>query len=116
MPGVVAVLTHLNCPDQVYTTAGQGYPEPSPYDQRMFSKKVRHVGDRVAAVLAESPEEAQAALEAIEVEYEVLKPVLSIAQAQGPRRSRGPLGRGQLCRRRAARRGTSTAGTDATTR
>ena len=54
MPGVVAVLTHLNCPDQVYTTAGQGFPEPSPYDQRMFSKKVRHVGDRVAAVLAES--------------------------------------------------------------
>ena len=84
MPGVVAVLTHLNCPDRVYTTAGQGYPEPSPYDQRMFSKKLRHVGDRVAAVLAESPEEAQAALEAIEVEYEVLKPVLSIAQARAP--------------------------------
>ena len=82
MPGVVAVLTHLNCPDQVYTTAGQGYPEPSPYDQRMFSKKVRHVGDRVAAVLAESPDEAQAALEAIRVDYDVLEPVLSIAQAR----------------------------------
>ncbi|MGA2548026.1 MAG: molybdopterin-dependent oxidoreductase Mo/Fe-S-binding subunit [Rectinemataceae bacterium] len=84
MPGVVAVLTHLNCPDQVYTTAGQGFPEPSPYDQRMFSKKVRHVGDRVAAVLAETPEEAQAALEAIVVEYEILKPVLSIAEAKAP--------------------------------
>jgi putative selenate reductase molybdopterin-binding subunit len=58
-------------------------PEPSPYDQRMFSKKVRHVGDRVAAVLAETLEEAQAALAAIKVEYEVLKPVLSIAQARG---------------------------------
>ncbi len=84
MPGVVAVLTHLNCPDQVYTTAGQGFPEPSPYDQRMFSKKVRHVGDRVAAVLAETPAEAQAALEAIVVEYETLKPVLSIAEAKAP--------------------------------
>jgi len=84
MSGVVAVLTHLNCPDQVYTTAGQGYPEPSPYDQRMFSKKVRHVGDRVAAVLAETKEEAQAALAAIKVEYEVLKPVLSIAEAKAP--------------------------------
>jgi putative selenate reductase molybdopterin-binding subunit len=82
MPGVVAVLTHLNCPDKVYTTAGQGYPEPSPYDQRMFSKKVRHVGDRVAAVLAETPEEARAALAAIKVEYEILKPVLSIAEAR----------------------------------
>jgi putative selenate reductase molybdopterin-binding subunit len=82
MPGVVAVLTHLNCPDKVYTTAGQGFPEPSPYDQRMFSKKVRHVGDRVAAVLAETIEEAQAALAAIKVEYEILKPVLSIAEAK----------------------------------
>jgi putative selenate reductase molybdopterin-binding subunit len=84
MDGVVAVLTHKNCPDQVYTTAGQGFPEPSPYDQRMFSKKVRHVGDRVAAVLAETPDQAQAALEAIKVEYEVLKPVLSIAEAKAP--------------------------------
>lgn len=84
MPGIVAVLTHLNCPDKVYTTAGQGYPEPSPYDQRMFSRKVRHVGDRVAAVLAETREEAFAALAAIAVEYEVLKPVLSIAEAKAP--------------------------------
>ena len=84
MPGVVAILTHLNCPDKMYTTAGQGFPEPSPYDQRMFSKKLRFVGDRVAAVLAETPQEAQAALEAIKVEYEVLKPVLSIAEARAP--------------------------------
>ncbi|HNX30925.1 MAG TPA: molybdopterin-dependent oxidoreductase Mo/Fe-S-binding subunit [Holophaga sp.] len=84
MPGVVAVLTHENCPDKVYTTAGQGFPEPSPHDQRMFPRKVRHVGDRVAAVLAETPEEARAALEAIRVEYEVLEPVLSIAAAKAP--------------------------------
>ncbi|MDA8426554.1 MAG: molybdopterin-dependent oxidoreductase [Treponema sp.] len=84
MPGVVAILTHLNCPERMYTTAGQGFPEPSPYDQRMFPKKVRHVGDRVAAVLAESPEEAEAAAAAIEVEYEILKPVLSIAEAKAP--------------------------------
>lgn len=84
MPGVVAILTHENCPDFVYTTAGQGAPEPSPHDQRMFSRKVRHVGDRVAAVLAETPEQAQAALKAIRVEYEVLRPVLSIAEARAP--------------------------------
>ncbi|HUW42218.1 MAG TPA: molybdopterin cofactor-binding domain-containing protein [Rectinemataceae bacterium] len=84
MSGVVAILTHLNCPEKMYTTAGQGFPEPSPYDQRMFPKKVRHVGDRVAAVLAESPEEAEAAAAAIKVEYEILKPVLSIAEAKAP--------------------------------
>ncbi|GAB1432358.1 molybdopterin-dependent oxidoreductase Mo/Fe-S-binding subunit [Spirochaetota bacterium] len=82
MPGVVEILTHENCPDVVYTTAGQTNPEPSPYDQRMIPHKVRHVGDRVAAVLAETPEQADAALKAIKVEYEVLKPVLSIAEAK----------------------------------
>jgi putative selenate reductase molybdopterin-binding subunit len=84
MHGVVAVLTHLNCPDKVYTTAGQGYPEPSPYDQRMFSRKVRCVGDRVAAVLAETREQALAAAAAIKVDYEVLEPVLSITDAKSP--------------------------------
>lgn len=82
MPGVVAVLTKDNCPDKVYTSAGQGFPEPSPHDQRMFPRKVRYVGDRVAAVLAETPEIAQAALAKIKVEYEVLEPVLSIARAK----------------------------------
>ncbi|MEA3501203.1 MAG: aldehyde oxidase, partial [Actinomycetota bacterium] len=36
LPGVVLVLTHENTPARRYTTAGQGYPEPSPYDARMF--------------------------------------------------------------------------------
>lgn len=84
MPGVVDIVTHENCPDIVYTTAGQGFPEPSPYDQRMFPRKVRHVGDRVAAVLAETKEQADAALKAIVVEYDVLEPVLSIADAKAP--------------------------------
>ncbi len=84
MSGVVKVIHTFNCPDKVYTTAGQGFPEPSPHDQRMFSRKVRFVGDRVAAVLAESPAEARAALAAIKVEYEILEPVLSIAQAKAP--------------------------------
>lgn len=84
MPGVVTILTHENSPQQTYTTAGQGYPEPSPYDQLMFSRKVRYVGDRVAAVLARTREQAEAAAAAIVVEYEVLPPVLSIRDAQKP--------------------------------
>ena len=39
-----------------YTTAGQGWPEPSPYDAVMLDRKVRFVGDRVAVVAAEDPE------------------------------------------------------------
>ncbi len=82
LPGVVAVASCLNTPRTLYTSAGQGFPEPSPYDQPMFPRKVRHVGDRVAAVLAESPEIAEDALKKIKVEYEPLAPVLSINQAK----------------------------------
>ena len=81
MPGVKCVLYHGNVPRIVHTTAGQGYPEPSPYDTFMFDNKVRYVGDRVAAVAAETLEIAQAAVEAIKVEYEPLEAVLSIDDA-----------------------------------
>jgi len=84
MPGVVLVITHENCPDVYYNQAGQGFPEPSPYDRKMFGRKVLHVGDRVAAVVAESVEIAQQALGKIRVEYEVLEPVLSVEAAAAP--------------------------------
>ena len=84
MPGVACVLTHENTPDIPYGSAGQGFPEPSPYDQRMFPRKMRHVGDRVAAVVAETVETAEQALGLIEVEYEVQEPVLTIDQAKAP--------------------------------
>lgn len=84
LPGVIEILTHENTPQTVYCSAGQGYPEPSPYDRRMFGRRVRHVGDRVAAVLAESREAAQAAIAAIEVEYEVLPAILSVDEAAAP--------------------------------
>lgn len=81
MPGVKAILHYGNVPRVAHCTAGQGYPEPSPYDTFMFDHKVRFVGDRVAAVAAETPEQAAAAVKAIKVEYEVLKPVFSMDDA-----------------------------------
>ncbi|ATI64520.1 molybdopterin-dependent oxidoreductase Mo/Fe-S-binding subunit [Edwardsiella tarda] len=81
LPGVVHVITHLNCPDVYYTPGGQSAPEPSPLDRRMFGKKMRHVGDRVAAVVAESEAIALEALKLIEVEYQILRPVMSIDEA-----------------------------------
>ena len=82
MPGVACILTHENTPTTRHTTAGQGYPEPSPYDTRMFEAKVRFVGDRVAAVAADSEAIAQAAIKAIRVQYEELPAVLSIDEAR----------------------------------
>jgi len=84
LPGVHAVLCHLNVPRVMHTTAGQGYPEPSPYDTTMFDSKVRFVGDRVAAVAAETLEIAEEALERIEVDYELLEPVFDIRRATEP--------------------------------
>jgi putative selenate reductase molybdopterin-binding subunit len=81
LPGVHAVLTYKNVPRVVYSTAGQSYPIPGPLDYVSFGDKVRYVGDRVAAVAAETPEIAEQALELIEVDYEVLEPVLTLDEA-----------------------------------
>ena len=61
--------------------------------------KVRFVGDRVAAVAAETPDSAEEALQYIDVEYEVLPAVtdpLAAMQPDAPRlhnASAGPVGR-----------------------
>jgi putative selenate reductase molybdopterin-binding subunit len=84
MPGVAAVLTHEDVPRIPYTTAGQGWPEPSPYDAVMLDTKVRFVGDRVAVVAAEDPELARRACDAIRVEYEVLPAIFDPEQSMAP--------------------------------
>jgi putative selenate reductase molybdopterin-binding subunit len=81
LPGVHAVLTHEDVPRIKYATGGQSYPNPPPLDQVSLDDKVRHVGDRVAIVAAETPELAQRALRLIEVNYEVLPHVLDPEEA-----------------------------------
>jgi probable selenate reductase molybdenum-binding subunit len=78
VPGVHCVFHHGNVPRNIHCTAGQGFPEPSPYDTYMFDKKVRYVGDRVAAVVAETPQIAEEALKKITVEYELLEASLNV--------------------------------------
>ncbi|MFQ5578705.1 MAG: xanthine dehydrogenase family protein molybdopterin-binding subunit, partial [Anaerolineae bacterium] len=67
-----------------YASGGQSYPNPRPYDQVSFDNKVRYVGDRVAAVAAESPEIAAEALKRIRVRYEVLPAVFDENEAVKP--------------------------------
>ncbi len=83
IPGVLGVLTHKNASQVLHTTAGQGYPEPSPYDTRMFNKRVKYVGDRVAAIAAETPLIAEKALDLIQVEYEIHDPIFNWDEALG---------------------------------
>ncbi|MEE8437283.1 MAG: molybdopterin cofactor-binding domain-containing protein [Candidatus Neomarinimicrobiota bacterium] len=83
LKGVAAVLTYKDFPVKYYTTAGQGYPEPSPKDYRIFDGKVRYAGDRVAVAAAETLEIAEAALKLIKVEYEKLPANFDLEKAIG---------------------------------
>lgn len=81
MLGVACVLTYKDFKRIPVTRAGQGYPEPSPHDKFVLDHMVRHIGDEVAAVAAKDLKTAEAALKAIDVEYEVLTPVLDFEKA-----------------------------------
>ena len=84
VPGVHAVLTHHDLKRIVHTTAGQGFPEPSPYDTFVLDDWVRYVGDRIAAVAAETPEAAAEALRKIEFQLEELPAVFDQEEALRP--------------------------------
>ena len=81
LDGVHAVMHYKNTPHIRYASGGQSWPNPKPYDQVSFENKVRHVGDRVAAVAAESIEIAEEALRLIDVTYEVLPAVFDEIEA-----------------------------------
>ena len=76
-----AVIHYKNIKRVKYASGGQSYPNPPPLDQVSFDNKVRYVGDRVAAVAADSIEAAEEALKRIKVEYEVLPAVFDEIEA-----------------------------------
>jgi putative selenate reductase molybdopterin-binding subunit len=84
LPGVHAVLTYQDTPAVRFSTAGQSHPLPSPLDTVSLDSKVRFVGDRVAAVAAETLQIAEEAMRLIEVDYEVLPAVLDMEEALKP--------------------------------
>jgi putative selenate reductase molybdopterin-binding subunit len=84
VPGVHAVITHEDVPRRPYTSAGQSWPEPSPYDMYILDRKVRFVGDPVAAIAADTVEQARAAAEKVRVEYEVLPAILDMHDSMAP--------------------------------
>ncbi len=84
LPGVHAVIHHKNTSRVKYASGGQSWPNPHPYDQVSFDDKVRHVGDRVAAVAADSIELAEEAIRLIDVTYDVLPAVFDELEATKP--------------------------------
>ena len=82
VPGIEAVYTYKDVPKKRFTSAGQTYPEPSPYDRQILDKRVRMVGDPVAIVAGESEEAVDKALKMIKVKYEVFEAVLDFKTAK----------------------------------
>ena len=78
VPGVVAAITNAD-----FANEGRfGFPVS---DQYMLARdKVRHVGEAIAAVAAESPEAAAAGIRAIVCEFEVLPAVFDSERALAP--------------------------------
>jgi aerobic carbon-monoxide dehydrogenase large subunit len=90
MPGVVAIYTGADvaavngvpCGWQVNFKNGDTMKEPK--HPLLVADKVRHVGDAVAIVIAESQEQAVDAAETVVVEYEELPCVVDAAKAAQP--------------------------------
>ncbi|HKA33068.1 MAG TPA: xanthine dehydrogenase family protein molybdopterin-binding subunit [Candidatus Binatia bacterium] len=79
VPGVVATLTRADILDH---PALDPYYGPVFKDQTIVAiEKVRHVGDPVAAVAALTPDAAEEALGAIEVDYEELPAITDVQEA-----------------------------------
>ena len=84
LPGVHAVFTHKDVPTRPYTSALHDDYRVDPDDTFVLDKVVRHVGQRVAAVVADTEGVAEEACRLIEVDYEVLPAVFDPEKAMLP--------------------------------
>ncbi|SKC69864.1 xanthine dehydrogenase family protein molybdopterin-binding subunit [Maledivibacter halophilus] len=81
--GVLDIYTYRDVPQIRYSESGESYPDPTPYDRMLLEPTLRYVGDEVAIIAADDELSAKKAMKLIEVEYEVLEPVLDLTKAEG---------------------------------
>ena len=84
LDGVRAVFTYRDDPGVAFSTARHEFRADDPDDSRVFDRVVRFVGQRVAAVVADTPRIAARALTLIAVEYDILPTVFDPEEARRP--------------------------------
>lgn len=80
MPGVVAVYTAKDIPGKRYI----GHLAKDWPGMIAIGEETKCIGDTLAMVVAETKEQAEAAVKAVEVEYEVLEPIRNPKEAAAP--------------------------------
>jgi len=84
VPRVHAILTHKDSPSQLFSTARHEIPTDDVDDMRVLDDTVRYIGQRVAAIVAETEAAAEEACRRLAVTYEVLPAVFDPVAAMQP--------------------------------
>jgi putative selenate reductase molybdopterin-binding subunit len=81
IPGVHAVLTFEDAPDRLFSTARHEKAWMDPDDTHVLDDVVRFIGQKVAAVVAETEAAAEEGCRRLKVDYDILPAVVDPAQA-----------------------------------